>query len=522
MVRCTDTVRSALRTPAWLYIAVLVVLFCAAGFVESVQQHSLNSIANGDFWWHLRVGTGILQNHALPHTGAFSQFASQPWTATSWLYEVVVALAYRVFDLNVAAWTAIAFKIALAVVTFLLAGGLRGRFWAAVSLSAIAQYILFRFPPLPAYCSMLLFAVELLLLFQSRTTRSLRPLYWLPAVFLLWANLDAQFVVGIIVLLLFVIVLTLVPSSVISREERSDDSRACPELVEGDLHFVPLLGITAASLIATILTPYGWNSYGVFFARLTSAANSYFPGYSSLRFRTPQDYALLLLVMSAFLALGMRRSRDLFQIALLLLCAFASFRAQRDLWLATLAAVAVVAESWSHEVSAEHRDDAENPEKLRVPRASVVNPQFLVAIGIACLLLGIAGVLHLPRGHKAMLAEIGEGYPVAAADYIREHNLPQPLFNSLPWGGFLAWYLPEYSVAIDGRTDLYGDDFNTQYGKVMNAEAHFSTLPAFGQAATLLLEKHSLLGKALPSVPAFEVAYSDNVAVVLIREQPAP
>ena len=121
-----------------------------------------------------------------------------------------------------------------------------------------------------------------------------------------------------------------------------------------------------------------------------------------------------------------------------------------------------------------------------------------------------------------MLAKIGEAYPVAAADYIRQHQLPQPLFNSFPWGGFLTWYLPEYPVAIDGRTDLYGDDYNIQYAKVMNAEAHYSTFPPLNEARTILLEKKSLMGTALPSVQGFKQVYSDDVAVVLVREQPGP
>jgi len=77
-------------------------------------------------------------------------------------------------------------------------------------------------------------------------------------------------------------------------------------------------------------------------------------------------------------------------------------------------------------------------------------------------------------------------------------------------------------VAIDGRTDLYGPDFNIQYAKIMNAEAHYSTFPPLNDASTILLEKNSLMGKALPNVRGFRMAYSDNVAVVLVREENQP
>jgi hypothetical protein len=471
--------------------------------------------------------------------------------ASSWLYDVRIAIGYRIFGLLYIPMLAIACKFALAVLTFLLAGGLRGRFWPAVLLSATAQFVLINLPPLPLYSSVLLFAIELILLMQARSTGSVRPLYWLPLLFLVWANLDVQFVVGVIVILVFL------AATVIERwGERTgiawlqglpnnspdDDiasvhdspiyskSRNAEALRQGTTSVVPIsrlplirradfsprgtrfLGaITAASLLATFITPYGWNLYGDFFARATSAANPYFPDFQALRFRSPQDYLLLLLIASAFLALGMRRSRDLFQIALLLLCTFAAFHSQRDAWMATLAAVAIVGNALPDSRS-----------QVEGASSQFSKSRLLIAASVAIALLVAAAAIHFPRGRQAALAKVGKHYPVAAADYIRDHRLPQPLFNSLPWGGFLTWYLPEYPVAIDGRTDLYGDDFNIQYAKVMNADAHFSTFPAFNQAATLLLEKNSLMGAALATVPGFRVAYSDNVAVVLVREQPVP
>ena len=480
-------------------VTALVLLFAAAGFHESIRQHSLNSITTGDFWWHLRTGLGILESHALPHTGLYSQSSALPWLASSWLYDVLAAVGFKLLDLRFVVVLAIVLKAVLAALTFLLAGGLRGRFWTAIALSATAQYILGAMPPLPMYLSMLALAVELILLMDCRTGGNVRRLYWLPLLFLLWANVDVEFVVGIMVLLLFVAACAIEQWG--ARSGIAWLQRPSPPPLN------PLGAVTAATMIATVLTPYGWNCYGVFFARAASAANTYFPDYQSLRFRSPQDYLLLLLVMAAFLALGMRRSRDLFQIALLALAAMATFHAQRDGWLVTLVAVAIVGNAVPQ---AEH-------EGARVPAS-----QLLSAAAVALLLLAAATALHLPHSHRALLAEIGEGYPVAAADYIREHELPQPLFNSFPWGGFLTWYLPEYPVAIDGRTDLYGDEFNIQYAKVMNAEAHYSTFPPFAQAATLLLEKKSLMGSALPSVQGFKQVYADDVAVVLVREQNAP
>ena len=484
-----------------LPIAICALLFSTGGLYEVTHRRSLTAISNGDFWWHLRTGLWMLQNHAVPRSSLFSQAAAQAWMASSWLYEVLVSTGYKLFGLRFLPLLATTGKTALAVVTFLLAGGLRGRFWTAVLLSAAAQYVLGSMQPLPVLFSALAFAVELLLLMEYRATGDVRFLYWLPLMFLIWANFDPQFVYGILALLLFL--------GTCFIEQRG--ARVAVAWTEQATQLKMLGAVTGASLVATAITPYEWRPYGVFFAEVTSAANSHFPDFQALRFRTPQDYLLLLLAMAAFLTLGMRCSRDIFQIALLVLCTCAAFHSQRDVWLVTMAAVAIVGDA--------------APERLENTAHGAANfntRQLLVAAGIAVVVLTIVAVVRLPRSEKALLAEVAGSYPVGAADYVRQQQLPQPMFNSFSWGGFLTWYLPEYPVAIDGRTDLYGDDYNIQYAKVMNADAHYSTFPPLNQAATLVLEKNSLMGKAFPHVTGFKQVYSDDVAMVLVREQPVP
>jgi hypothetical protein len=148
--------------------------------------------------------------------------------------------------------------------------------------------------------------------------------------------------------------------------------------------------------------------------------------------------------------------------------------------------------------------------------------QLLLATLAAVIVLVAAGTIYLPHGRTAVLANVSRSYPVSAANYVRAAHLPQPLFDPFPWGGFLAWYLPEYPVAIDGRTDLYGSDFNVQYAKTMNFDQHYSAFAPLNQAGTLLLQKDSLMGQALPAARGFKTVYSDDVAVVLLREGSTP
>jgi len=513
-------------------VTALVALFSTAAVVEGLRCSSLSSLANSDTWWHLSSGLWILQSHALPQSGLFSQSADAHWIATSWLYDLKLAIWYKMIGLASIPVFLMFFKAFVAIVTFLLAGGWRGNFWPALALSAIAQYILGGVQPGPAYCSVVFFGIELLILSESRRGRRGRLLFWLIPIFLVWANVHVQFVYGVVTLILFL------AAEVLERATSAKASHPTGEIASLSL-------AAGLSVVATFVTPYFYHPYGVFFSSAFSAAKAYLPDFLAPRFRQPQDYALLLLSMAAFLALGLRRSRDPFQIVLLAGSAALSFYSQRDTWLVTLAAVAVIGEagagtgeaaagigeaapgaessaplgrtSLAQRFSAgESRKDDSSPGGTTRP--SLRNRGLLLAAAVSvAILIAVAGI---PRSRDVLLAKAGRGYPVAACNYIREHHLAQPLFNAFEWGGFLTWYLPEYPVAIDGRTELYGDDFVIEYSKVMNADAPYKEFPALADVRTILLPKSAIMADALSTVPGFKVAYSDNVATVLTKEEP--
>lgn len=493
----------AVRIPA------MILLFTIAAIVEALHCSSLSSLsANGDIWWHLSSGLWILHNHALPHSGLFSQSSGMSWIASSWPYDLKLAIFYQLLGLASVPLFLMFFKTALGVITFLLAGGGRGAFWPAAALSALAQYIMAGVQPTPAYCSILLFGIELLLLVVSRRRRDLRLLFWLPLLFLVWVNLHIQFPYGIALLALFLAETAARPNNgAIQRRDLGNAGK-----------------IGLLSLAATFITPYFYHPWGVFFTTTFSPANSYLLDFRAPGFRQPQDYLLLLLVMGAFLALGLRRSRDPFQFALLAACALLSFYSRRDLWLATLAAVAVIgnyqsakgrsnlAQSFSAGESTQDDLSPGGTADFSPPTREV-----LIAAALSIAILTVVAAARIPRSHDALLARASGNYPVAACNYIRQHHLAQPLFNAFEWGGFLTWYLPEYPVAIDGRTDLYGADFLIEYSKVMNADARYIEFPVLANARTILLPRHSIMAEALSSVPIFKVAYSDDVAMVLTR-----
>ncbi|MGB7848160.1 MAG: hypothetical protein WBL63_21295, partial [Candidatus Acidiferrum sp.] len=363
----------------------------------------------------------------------------------------------------------------------------------------VTQFVFLGLGPDANSVSVLLFGSELLLLLESRRSGNPRALFALPVLFLFWANLDIGFVYGIAVLALFLAVLLL------ERTGHGADWSWLEAPAVG-IRTQAALAAGGLCLFASLLTPYTYHSYKEFIANQASSLNRHLPGYTSMSFHRSQDYVLLLLAMVAALALGRRRSRDLFLLGLLAGCAMLSFHAQRQNWLVALAGVAVIGEP-----GAQRSKGMKEQGALRW-RWGILAPA-AIAMGLAV----VAWVVRVPASREVLLAKTAQRFPVRACDYLREHHLPTPLFNPYLWGGFLTWYLPGYPVAIDLRRGLYPDEEEIAYFQVMNAEIPYQSLPALKRAGTILLEKDSVMGEALRDMPGFEVAYEDNVSLVLVQ-----
>ena len=478
-----------LPVEAWYVAGVLTALFSAGALVEVARLSSLRDPAA---WGHLRIGAWILENRGVPHTGIYSQASHLPWRDFSWGYDAILAMAYKILGLRVVPAMGTMFRILAAAVLFLL-GIRRGRLRSAVALSAVGIYALSSMGPSSTAVSVVFFGLTLFLLLEWRAEPASPVKYVLPLLIPVWANLDAGFVYGIMALAVFAIV---------------EFARQAGN--KHDLNSKNMRRDAAVMLVVCVLasgiTPYGYASYPAFWQMETSAANLNIPGYSAMGFRQALDYVVLLLGMGGFLALGLRRSRDIFLIAVLGGSAALAFHAQRENWLLIVSSVAVIGQMLSGD---QERKGSELP--MFSQRRTAIAIPIVVSAGLSLLVLMV-------RSPKDLTTRVAQTFPVSACEYIRNEQLPRPLFNAYEWGGFVTWYLPEYPVAIDARRGLYPEELESDYFKVMKVDVPYQTLPAMKEARTILLPKTNVLAGGLRNVAGFRVAFEDEVAIVLLHD----
>lgn len=481
-------------------VLVLCLLFSAGAVYEAIKVSSVNA---SDVWVHLSTGLWILQNHSIPRTGLFSQYPNLTWSDSTWGFDLLLGGGYRLLGLQAVPIALVVMKLALAIVTFHLARTSRVSFWNSVLLSAVAQCLI-PLHPAPYACSVVFFAVELRLLLQSRETGSAKNLFWLPLLFVFWANLHLQFVAGLVLLVFFAVAVTL-----------EHGYRSFPKNLLSD-RILPLdlkqVGIAGClSFLAAFATPYPLRLLPAAFKVLYSPMGfEHFSEMSSMTFRTPRDYLLMLLVMLAFLAMGRRRSLELFELMTLIAGTLLAFRVDRDGWLAVLPAISVLARGFSR---GRGEDESWQPERV------IPSPVWPLAASV--FILGISALALLPSS-ASLMRRISTNFPVKASDYIRENHLAQPMFNEYSWGSFLTWYLPEYPVVVDSRLELYGNDNVARYFDIVGGKELLESDPIVARAGTLLLEKESAMAKALTNLPAlsaqYRLVYSDDIASVFVPQ----
>lgn len=458
-----------------------------------------SSVLDADIWWHLRDGNTIVAQHVVPHQGWFTQYASQPWVDYSWGSEVIMSCFYRWFGLMGLVVLRASLEIAITVILFLLLRrGLRS-FWQALPLTALGMWAIHHCLGMqPMLFSVLMFTIELALIFEARRRNAIGPLLWLPLLFLFWANLHIQFIYGLFVLVL------LAGVSVARAALPNDWVRRLQ--LTGSFPLFQLLGVTAASVAATLVGPYSWRLYAVIFRYVRSSAlYAIITELQALNFRVPEHFVLLLIVAMAFFVLGWRRSRDPFQIALLVVCTVVGFRMTRDSWFCALPALAIISDRESSGIEV----------KAQPGWRSFAFASATALLTVAAFVL-IA--IDTKTNNKSLAGTVAAYFPSNASAFIRAHWSEPHIYNDMNWGGFLIWALPDSPVAIDNRPDLYGDQTYSRFYLVQKGLADWRTDPILNTAKVVLLNRQTPLAKLLMGDGRFHLVYEDPSAVIFTRD----
>ena len=428
--------------------------------------NSLNSL-DPDLGWHLRVGGEIIANRAVPNIETFDYpLAGQQWVDHEWLLNVISYTIYHNFGYNA---LCIFFSL-INLTTFVILARSMKNYLKDRSDFIIGAFIAFGVFACSPHLGVrmqditILFLLLLLLIIRRYNERkNIMTLYWLPPLFIIWANCHAGYLIGLFVLF-FWIGIKIAENILVKFKfwHWLDFSRTLKAKYIWLALFFAVL-----SALATLLTPYGLKLYG-FLSGYTDSFymthiaewlpawrwpfNYYMMAYSSLVVS-----ALAIILITAFRTKkGSADSNnfrlDLWQFALVSLFFLLSVKSKRHAPLFFIVSFPLIIMFIYHYlITPWHRKPGAGLGWLF--RLSVIVPVCFAIVYLALNISFTADPFTSPRFCRE--------YPCAAVAFMKNdpRYLEMPIFNNYGWGGFMIWTWPEKKLFLDGRLpqERYGD-----------------------------------------------------------------
>ncbi|NPC55462.1 hypothetical protein [Caenimonas soli] len=486
------------RGASWLFSWPLLVGM--AVYLFSISQ-GRKLLQDGDTLWHIAAGQWILQHGAIPTHDVYSHtMRGAAWTAHEWLAEIILAVAHQAggWPLLVAI-TALAFAATIALLTRALLRWLEPIYVLLFVMLAVVMTVshLLARPHVLAMPLMMVWTIELV--HASEANRA--PRLWLLPVMTLWANLHGGFTLGIALAFAFAFEALLA-----ARREQ----RLAVSAKSWGIFLVLAVG-------SALLTPHG--AQGLWFTWQTLFESSYaLERIGEWRSPNFQKFQPLELWLLGGLALAMYQGLRLppIRLALLLVLLHLALKHIRNVELVGLLAPLIVAVP----LAAQWRQAQQAKQQLEgVDRffRKLAQPAGDGAVFVSVLVL-VAATLWLARIRPVEPPVMAA--PVLAVQAVQKAGIKGPVLNSYGWGGYLIYVgIPPF---IDGRADVYGDNFFKQYSEALELRSSdgLPNLLAKYKVAWTLLSPDSAGVAMLDHLPQWRRLYSDESAVVHVNMNP--
>jgi hypothetical protein len=458
-----------------------------------------------DTWWHLQAGRVTLEQGQILQTDLFSHTRyGSPWVNHSWLSQVIL---YWLFDqfayAGLGLWIGLVVTAAFGFVYLQMEGNVFIRAFVLVLAAATSAVI---WSARPQLLSFLLTAVVAYVLYLFKW-RSVNRLWLLPPLFVLWVNLHAGYALGFMVLAAFVAgeVFNHILEPLAPADSPVVDWRGIAWIV----------GIALLSALFLVINPNTTRMWTYYLETVRiDVLQDFIQEWSSPDFHPLYTQPFIWLLLATLGTAGLSNRRiDGTDLALVSGFAYAGLLAGRNVGPFALVAAPVLCRHMSA-IGSQLR-------QARMPRRTIV-PPFQAAINWILLILVVA--LTAVKISQPLRTSFNkklerESLPAGAVAWIEDHEPEGKMFNHYNWGGYLIWRLwPSYRVFVDGRTDLYGNDFLRRYLETQFARPGFQQTFEEYDVNLILMPSESSLSSQLACQESWSQVYRDDVATIWTRK----
>ena len=416
----------------------------------------------------MATGRYIIQTHNVPSTDIFGYMTQgQVWMPFEWGWDV---LTYSVWSFSGYTGLSILRTILLLAIFYIYFVILRklkiGYLVSILFLILIAFGIIDRLSPRPHLMTYLFFALLLLIFVQYRyiNRSNYKILYFLPLIFLIWANMHMGIIAGMSLMGLYVaseVIMFLYPGRFSNKE--------LPALSKPDL--VRLLLILLASILVMLVNPNFYQTYIYAYEHtkmkkletvnewVSPFSNKYTDSFVSLIYKWLL-YSGVLTLYYAF------KKKDIFPALVYLFFAVYSVRAMRftvDYVLIVFIFIAVTINYFINAIKSRKFQDILRNNPVPNVAASIILIYLCVLISNNDLYLK-----HLKYYRISGFGINSDFIPTQMFDFMKESKVVEKgdkIFNHFGTGGFFVWNFPDKKNFIDSRN--LNDDIFNKYNQIL-------------------------------------------------------
>ncbi|HEY4355659.1 MAG TPA: hypothetical protein VGN16_07935 [Acidobacteriaceae bacterium] len=477
--------------PTMLGGALLLTLFLLA----SSPNRSGRALSDPDIWWHLANAKYLVTTHHFIRQDFYSfTLSGTRWLNIEWLAELPYYFAFHAFSYTGLYLMTMVLASAIVLGTYWLAwlrtGDVKASFatgWIAVffaSVSLAPRMLLFGW---------LLLVVQLLI---EQLFRKGRDYTWaMPVVFALWINLHGSWMIG------FVLWLVWVGSGFV--RGRWGAVVAIPWTPQ---QRKKLLIVTAVSLAALLLNPYGWRlvayPFDMAFAQaenLKQIAEWATIDFHGLRGKFVMGVLFLMVVLN----LVRRRRWPLSELLMALIVVYSGLTYSRFLFMAgiVLAPMLAVDLGWGVRWLLGGYD----------PKTDGVGRNVA-----ALAVLGAVIVYTIPPV-AAMHVGAMDSFPEQALPRLAQIPASARIFNHYEWGGFMIWNQPQHHTFVDSRTDIFVHAGTlTDYASAVTPFHSLEVLDKY-HIDYVFIPHETAMAYLLEQSAGWTVDYKDDLTVIFRR-----
>jgi hypothetical protein len=327
-------------------------------------------------------------------------------------------------------------------------------------------------------------------------------IWWLVPIMIVWVNLHAGYLIGLVLIGVTIVGVVL--------DAWFDGQTAATQWYR----LKSLVLVFIVCLLAVNLNPQGPRIFLFPFEFFFSPVQQdQITDWLSPDFHQPELLPLLILILStiAALALSPKRVRPS-ELLLFISTLYATLKSNRHMAIFALVAGPMLADYLQYwlETTSFGRTFGQAQPAISTRRQLIFNLILLVPL-IACL-IKLKSVIYSPPTQERV------GVPLNAVAFVKQNNITGNTFTDPNiWGGYLIWETPSNPVYIDGRIDMYGDEFVKDYVGIIRGFSRWQDpFDKYG-VQVAIVSPRSVLRLQLDQAPQWQKVYGDEMAVVFQR-----